>query len=171
MLHRKLEELQSIFKSREKWFEDQMKAAAFAQQKLELAHMEEKKLFDINRMEWEQKVASLNDLNQDLQTKYEALQKSYSDSTSSILKQNETLILLRKENLHLKSRNEKLADNKQMAEEVELGIKRKIDRLTDDLTKNIKMLKSEIHSKKDEREPSTSSSIKSDETSELRGQF
>lgn len=50
-----------------------------------------------------------------------------------ILQQKESLSCLKKENSQLKIKNEKLMDKNKIAEEVETGIKRKIELLEDDL--------------------------------------
>lgn len=63
LLPKELDEVKAAFETRTKWFEEQMKAAEFAQQKFTLAQMEEKKLFDTVRNDFEQKIKNLNTFN------------------------------------------------------------------------------------------------------------
>lgn len=148
LLNRELEEVKTAFDSRKKWFEEEMKAAELAQQKLKLQQMEEKTLFNHIRNEFERRIKQFSTSNQDLLSKCEVLHKNNVDSTDLILRQNESLNRLKKQNSQLKRRNYKLTSKKQLADRIDTGIKRKIERLEDDISKNIKMLKKELHGKK-----------------------
>lgn len=144
LLKKELEEVKTAFDNRKKWFEEEMKAAELAQQKLKLQQMEEKKLFNHIRSEFERRIKQFSASNQDLLAKCEVLHKNNVDSTDLILRQNESLNRLKKQNSQLKRRNYKLINKNKFAERIDNGIKRKIERLEDDISKNIKMLKNEL---------------------------
>lgn len=186
ILRKELDELNVAFNHKKEWFVEQMKAAEFAKQKLELERLEERKSFSIMRNESEQKIRVLTQLNNGLQVKCETLEKTITETTDLTLELNESL---KRENYQLKQKAHEL--QKKLFQYVGNGLKRTTERLIDDSVKSSKFQKREVHSTKNDEvstlniqserftfhdfsqtEPSTSSgSIKHDEDGTLLGTF
>lgn len=179
-LMEELKEMKLAHEKERKWLDEQMKAAKLEQQKSEFLHTKDKIIFKAIRDNLEQGREDLStelehltlelnrrmdDFNvtksinadekslvQELLVKLEDSHKVNQSSTELILKQNESLNRLNKENLQLKRKNHRLAANNDLwaesVDHVESGIMKKIRRMGDDFAEKFSALKKKVEKKK-----------------------
>lgn len=175
-----LKEIKLAHEKEKKWLDEQMKSAKLEQQKSEFLHDKDKLIFKAIRNDLEQGNDDLNteiehltaalnkreddikaakNLNSDekslvreLLLKLEDLHKDNQFGTELILKQNESLHRVNKQNLQLKRKNHKLTVNNnflaQAVDDVESGIMKKIRRFEDDVVHKFRQLKKDVETKK-----------------------